>query len=161
MSERWSMFADLRALLSRMRNLFSSSSLDRDLDAEMATHLQFAIEEKIRNGMSPQEAERQARISFGGPQQSKEAHRDSRGLPVLDSLLQDLRFALRIFLNAPSFSVSAILTLALGIGATTAIFSVVYGVLLRPLPYPQPDRIARLWEQVTAVTAVHLASPHV
>src|SRR5258707_15853613 len=107
------MSADLRVLLSRMRNPFSSSSLDRDLDAEMAAHLQFAIEENIRNGMSAQEAERQARISFGGPQQSKEAHRDSRGLPVLDSPLQDRRFALRTFLNALPFSVSAILTLAL------------------------------------------------
>jgi len=154
------MFANLRALLSRMRNFFSDSSLDRDLDAEMATHLQFAIEENLRGGMSPQEAERQARIGFGGQQQSKEAHRDSRGLPFLESLLQDLRFALRLFLKAPSFSVSAILTLALGIGATTAIFTVVYGVLLRPLPYPHPDRIVRLWEQGAAGNRMNFADPN-
>ena len=133
-----------RESLLRIQSFARKKPLDEDLAEEMASHLQFAIEENIRNGMSPQEAERQARIRFGGPQQSKEAHRDSRGLPLIDSLLQDLRFALRIFLKAPSFSVSAILTLALGIGATTAIFSVVYGVLLRPLPYPQPDRIVHL-----------------
>src|SRR5258708_6439605 len=160
MSERWSMFASLRALLFRMRNLFSSSSLDRDLDAEMAAHLQFAIEDNLKRGMSQQEAQRQAHISFGGPQQAKENHRESRGLPLLESLLQDLRFALRLFRKAPSFSVSAILTLALGIGATTAIFSVVYGVLLHPLPYPQPDRIARLWEQGAAGNRMNFADPN-
>jgi putative ABC transport system permease protein len=152
--------SNLRAFLSRMRNFFGDSSLDRELESEMATHLQFAIEENLQSGMSPQEAERQARIRFGGPQQSKEAHRDSRGLPFLESLLQDLRFALRLFLKAPSFSVSAILTLALGIGATTAIFSVVYGVLLRPLPYPQPDRIVRLWEQGAAGNRMNFADPN-
>src|SRR5438128_10184956 len=160
MSERWSMFASLRALLSRMRNFFSDSSLDRELESEMATHLQFAIEDNLKRGMSQQEAERQARISFGGPQQSKESHRDSRSLPLLESLLQDLRLALRLFLKAPSFSVSAILTLALGIGATTAIFSVVYGVLLRPLPYPQPDRIVHLWEQGDTGNRMNFADPN-
>src|SRR5712672_491529 len=147
MSERWPMFANLRALLSRMRNSFRDTSLDRDLEVEMASHLQFAIEDNLKSGMSQEEAQRQAQLSFGGPQQSKEAHRDSRGLPFLHSVLQDLRFAFRLFRKAPSFSVSAILTLALGIGATTAVFSVVYGVLLRPLPYPAADRLVRLSEE--------------
>jgi len=143
-----------------MRNFFGDSSLDRELESEMATHLQFAVEDNLKRGMSQPEAERQAHLSFGGPQQSKEAHRDSRGLPFLESLLQDLRFALRLFLKAPSFSISAILTLALGIGATTAIFSVVYGVLLRPLPYPHPDRIVRLWEQGAAGNRMNFADPN-
>src|SRR5437762_2795539 len=160
MSERWPMFANLRALLSRMRNSLRNTSLDRDLEAEMASHLQFAIEDNLKSGMSQQEARRQAQLTFGGPQQAKENHRDSRGLPFLDSVLQDLRFAFRLFRKAPSFSVSAILTLALGIGATTAIFSVVYGVLLRPLPYPQPDRIARLWEQGAAGNRMNFADPN-
>src|SRR5438270_462676 len=160
MSERWPMFANLRTLLSRMRNSFRGTSLDRDLEAEMASHLQFAIEDNLKSGMSQKEARRQAQLTFGGPQQSKEAHRDSRGLPFLDSVLQDLRFALRLFRKAPSFSVSAILTLALGIGATTAIFSVVYGVLLRPLPYPQPDRIVRLWEQGANRNRMNFADPN-
>ena len=154
------MFANLRALLSRMRNSFRGTSLDRDLEVEMASHLQFAIEDNLKSGMSQKEAQRQAQLSFGGPQQSKEAHRDSRGLPFLHSVLQDLRFAFRLFRKAPSFSVSAILTLALGIGATTAIFSVVYGVLLRPLPYPQPDRIARLWEQGANGNRMNFADPN-
>ncbi len=154
------MLSNLRALLSRMRNFFGDSSLDRELESEMATHLQFAVEDNLKRGMSQPEAERQAHLSFGGPQQSKEAHRDSRGLPFLESLLQDLRFALRLFLKAPSFSISAILTLALGIGATTAIFSVVYGVLLRPLPYPHPDRIVRLWEQGAAGNRMNFADPN-
>ena len=154
------MLSRIREIVARLQAFWRPAPLDRDLDTEMASHLQFAIEENIERGMSPQEAERQARISFGGPQQSKEHHRESRSLPLLDSLLQDLRFALRLFLKAPSFSVSAILTLALGIGATTAIFSVVYGVLLRPLPYPNPDRIARLWEQGAAGNRMNFADPN-
>ncbi len=154
------MFSRIRQFIARFEALWRPASLDRDLDAEMASHLQFAIDENAKNGLSPQEAERQARISFGGPQQARENHRDSRGLPFLDSVLQDLRFALRLFRKAPSFSVSAIFTLALGIGATTAIFSVVYGVLLRPLPYPNPDRIARLWEQGTAGNRMNFADPN-
>jgi len=142
------MFANLRALLSRMRNSFRGPSLDRDLEVEMASHLQFAIEDNLKSGMSQKEAQRQAQLSFGGPQQSKEAHRDSRGLPFLDSVLQDLRFAFRLFRKAPSFSVSAILTLALGIGATTAIFSVVYATLLSPMPYPNPDQLVIVWSKV-------------
>src|SRR5215467_4739651 len=159
-SERWPMFSNLLNLFSRVRNLFRPALLDRDLDAEMASHLQLSIEENTSKGMSPQEAERQARISFGGPQQSKESHRDSRGLPALESVFQDLLFALRLFLRNPAYSVSAILTLALGIGATTAIFSVVYGVLLRPLPYPQPDRIVRLWEQGDSGNRMNFADPN-
>src|SRR5258706_10030660 len=154
------MLANLRALLSRIRNFFGDSSLDRDLDTEMASHLQFAIEENLKRGMSEQEARRQAQLSFGGQQQAKENHRDSRGLPFLESISQDLRFALRLFLKAPSFSVSAILTLALGIGATTAIFSVVYGVLLRPLPYPHPERIVRLWEQNSSANRINFDDPN-
>jgi putative ABC transport system permease protein len=154
------MLSRIREIVARLQAFWRPAPLDRDLDTEMASHLQFAIEENLQSGMSRQEAERRARISFGGPQQSKESHRDSRGLPLLDSLLQDLRFALRLFLKAPSFSVSAILTLALGIGATTAIFSVVYGVLLRPLPYPNPDRIARLWEQGAAGNRMNFADPN-
>jgi ABC-type antimicrobial peptide transport system permease subunit len=154
------MFSNLYNLFSRVRNLFRPALLDRDLDAEMASHLQFSIEENTSKGMSPQEAERQARISFGGPQQTKESHRDSRGLPFLDSLAQDFRFAARLLLKTPSFSLSAVLTLALGIGATTAIFSVIYGVLLRPLPYPEPDQIVRLWEQNSSGGRMNFSDPN-
>ena len=154
------MLANLRALFFRIRNFFGDASQDRELDDEIASHLQFAMEENLKRGMSQEEARRQAQLSFGGQQQARENHRDSRGLPIVDSLLQDLRFALRLFVKAPSFSVSAILTLALGIGATTAIFSVVYGVLLRPLPYPHPERIVRLWEQGATGGRMNFADPN-
>jgi len=154
------MLSNLRALLSRLRNLFRPAALDRELNAEIASHLQFAIEENLQKGMSPQDAERQARLSLGGSQQAKESQRDSRGFPFSESLWQDFSFALRLFVKTPSFSVSAILTLALGIGATTAIFSVVYGVLLRPLPYSNPDRIVRLWEQGATGGRMNFADPN-
>ena len=154
------MFSSIRTLFSRLHNLVRERAMERELETEIASHLRFAIEDNLSKGMSSNEAERQARISFGGPQQSKETHRDSRGLPFLDSLLQDFRFAARLLIKAPSFSLSAILTLALGIGATTAIFSVIYGVLLRPLPYPSPDQIVRLWEQNERGGQMNFADPN-
>jgi putative ABC transport system permease protein len=154
------MFLNLRVAIARFGDAIRGSRLDHEFDTEVSSHLQFAIEENLSKGMSPQEAERQARISFGGPQQTKESHRDSRGLPLLDSLLQDFRFAARLLLKTPSFSLSAVLTLALGIGATTAIFSVIYGVLLRPLPYPNPDQIVRLWEQNSNGGRMNFADPN-
>ena len=154
------MLSRIREIAVRFLAFWHPAPLDRDFDSEIASHLQFAIEENLQKGMSAQEAERHARISFGGPQQSKESHRDSRSFPFFESLWQDFSFALRLFVKTPSFSVSAILTLALGIGATTAIFSVVYGVLLRPLPYPQPDRIVHVWEQGDTGNRMNFADPN-
>lgn len=133
------------AFLSRLAALFRKRELDRRVDQEMLFHLEMQIEENIRRGMSPQEARRQARIAGGGLEQAKELHRDARGLPFLESLLQDIRFALRSFRKAPTFTATVLLTLALGIGVGTAIFSIINAVLLKPMPYRDPDRVVMLW----------------
>src|ERR1700720_2717030 len=130
----------LRMFGSRLFGLVHKARGD-DFDAELRSHLDALTEDKIRRGMSPEEARYAARREFGGVEQTKESYREQRGLPFVDTLLQDLRFALRMLAKKPGFALVAILTLAVGIGATSAVFSVVDRILFRSLPYPQDERL--------------------
>lgn len=136
-----------REIFNRMRSFFRKDDLDLELDREMAAHLDLAIEESIRSGISPDEARREALARFGGVQQARERHRESRGLAGLDILMQDLRFTLRTLRRDRGFAMVATLILALGIGANVAVFSVVNTLLLRPLPFPEARQLVRIVEK--------------
>ena len=143
--------ARIQRLLIRLRSSFSHSRRDQELDAEIASHLDFAIEENIKRGMSPDEARRAALVKFGGVEQAKQQHREARGLPALEILWQDLRYAARTLRRDRSFALLAIVILAVGIGATTAMFSIIHAVLLEPLAYQDPDRVVLLTRGITPV----------
>jgi putative ABC transport system permease protein len=138
----------LRELGKRLIGLFGKSLRDADLNDEMAAHLDLLAAENIRRGMTQKEAGYAARREFGGVEQIKEAYRDRKGLPMLETFLQDLRFGARMLRKNPGFTVIAVLTLALGIGATTAIFSVVNTLLLSPLPFADSNRIVLIQESI-------------
>ena len=135
----------IRILLSRCASLFHRRTLDDDLDEELRTHIDFAAEENRRRGMSEQEARTAALRAFGGITQTKETYRTQRGLPFLEHLGRDLRYGMRQLRKSPGFTFTAIATLALGIGANTAVFSVLDALLLRPLPFPNSERIVRIY----------------
>jgi putative ABC transport system permease protein len=150
----------LRALISRLIGFFSGQAPDHEFARELQSHLEMHAADNLRRGMGPQDARREALIKLGGVMQTQENYRERRTLPVLETLLHDLRFATRMLQKNLGFTTVVVLTLALGIGATTAIFSVVYGVLLRPLPYSEPDRIMTIFEVNPKGTWSRLADPN-
>ncbi|HEY1904204.1 MAG TPA: ABC transporter permease [Terracidiphilus sp.] len=130
-----------RRSASRLRAFFTKPPLDADLEAEIQAHIELAVEENIRCGLTPLEARRQALVRFGGIDLAKYQQREARGLMKLDILLQDLRYSIRTLSRDRGFTIVAVLILALGIGANVAVFSVVNNLLLRPLPFPDAERL--------------------
>ncbi len=132
--------------LRRLRAFIRRADLERDMSDELRLHLELEARHREQRGLDPADAKRAALLTFGGMDAVKEAYRDARGVRPLDDLAQDVRYGLRSLRASPAFTLAVVLTLALGIGANTAIFSVVHGVLLRALPYADADRIAVVWE---------------
>jgi hypothetical protein len=137
---RWSSSGDepvnLRGLWLKLRSLLSRAAAERELDDELHFHLEMETEANLHRGMAPEDARREAYRRFGGVERFKEQARDVRGTRWAEDAVRDALLSARSLARSPSFAAAALLTIALGVGATTAVFSVVRGVLLRPLPFP-------------------------
>ena len=136
----------VRRAVKRLLALVRRPRLDRELENEILAHLELAERDALARGLSPEEARRAARLRFGGIENMKEEHRDARSFRWIETLLRDLRYGLASLLHTPGFNAVVVSVLALGIGANVAMFSVLDAVLLKPLPFPQPDRIVCVWE---------------
>ena len=134
----------LRALWHRVRGVFAGRRAEQELSAELESHLQDHTDDNLRAGMSPAEARRQALVALGGVESTKEAVRERRGLPSVESLVRDLRYGARTLFRSPGFAFAGILILGLGVGVNSAIFTVVNAVVLQPLPFKDADRIVRV-----------------
>jgi len=143
----------LRRFFIRLSNFTTGRRADQRLQEEMAEHVAFQTEENLRAGMPPVEARRQAALKLGAAQAIREHHNAEQGLPLAENFLLDLRYAFRMLHRSPGFSLIAIATIALGVGATTAIYSVIDATLLHPLPYPHPSELVRIEANLPGVGA--------
>src|SRR3984957_19768660 len=143
----------LRRFFIRLSNFTTGRRADQRLQEEMAEHLALQTEENLRAGMPPVEARRQAALKLGAAQAIREQHHAEQGLPLAENFLFDLRYAFRMLHRSPGFSLIAIAIIALGIGATTAIYSVIDATLLHPLPYPHPAELVRVQDDLAGVGA--------
>lgn len=157
-----SVMKTLRAALMRFASLFGTSRSEREIAAELESHLQLHVDEQVRAGVPAHEARRRAVIALGGIEGTKESMRDRQRLPGIESLVRDLRYGVRTLLKAPGFTIAGVIILGLGIGLNSAIFTVVNAVVLKPLPFPDADRIMRVWHtppQSQFTTPIFALSP--
>ncbi|HWN11234.1 MAG TPA: ABC transporter permease [Pyrinomonadaceae bacterium] len=141
------MVRQIRSWVLRLAGLFNNERRDRELAEELEAHLQMHIDDNLRSGMTREEARRDAHIKLGSVDGTKEKVRDQRGFPFILNLIRNFRHSLRMMRRSPAFTAVAVITLALGIGATTAIFSVVYATLFESLPYPKAEQLVMVWSQ--------------
>src|SRR6201985_2460478 len=143
----------LRRFFIRLSNFTTGRRADQRLREEMAEHVALETEDNMRAGMSPTEARRQAALKLGAAQAIREGHHAEQSIPFIENLLFDLKYAVRMLRRSPGFSFIATATMALGVGATTAIYSVIDATLLHPLPYPQPEQLIRIENDLPGVGA--------